>query len=40
MPRVTLERSDSIATLWLDRTDKRNAIDDAMMKDLMLTQSG
>ena len=35
MSRVSLERSDSIATLWLDRTDKRNAMDDAMMKELV-----
>jgi enoyl-CoA hydratase/carnithine racemase len=34
MSRVTLERSGPIATLWLDRADKRNAMDDAMMKEL------
>lgn len=34
MSRVTLERTGSIATLWLDRVDKRNAMDDAMMKEL------
>jgi enoyl-CoA hydratase/carnithine racemase len=34
MTRIALERSGSIATLWLDRTDKRNALDAAMMKDL------
>ncbi len=33
-PRIALERSGSIATLWLDRTDKRNALDGAMMKEL------
>jgi enoyl-CoA hydratase/carnithine racemase len=34
MARITVERSGSIATLWLDRADKRNAMDDAMMKEL------
>jgi enoyl-CoA hydratase/carnithine racemase len=34
MARLTLERSGGIATLWLDRADKRNAMDDAMMKEL------
>ena len=34
MSRVTLERTGPIATLWLDRADKRNAMDDAMMKEL------
>jgi enoyl-CoA hydratase/carnithine racemase len=34
MSRVTLERSGAIATLWLDRADKRNAMDDVMMKEL------
>ena len=34
MPRVTLDRSGGIANLWLDRADKRNAMDDAMMKEL------
>lgn len=34
MPPCTLERSGPIAILWLDRADKRNAMDDAMMKQL------
>lgn len=34
MPRITLERSGPIATLWLDRPDKRNAMDDAAMQEL------
>lgn len=34
MTRIALERSGSIATLWLDRTDKRNALDGAMMTEL------
>ena len=34
MSRVTVERTGPIATLWLDRADKRNAMDDAMMKEL------
>jgi enoyl-CoA hydratase/carnithine racemase len=32
--RIQLERSGSIATLWLDRPDKRNALDAATMKEL------
>jgi enoyl-CoA hydratase/carnithine racemase len=32
--RIQLERSGSIATLWLDRQDKRNALDAAAMKEL------
>ena len=32
--RVQLERSGPLATLWLDRADKRNALDAAMMKEL------
>lgn len=32
--RIQLDRSGSIATLWLDRADKRNALDGAMMKEL------
>ena len=34
MPRITLERSGPVATLWLDRPDKRNALDDAAMQEL------
>ena len=34
MPHVTVERSGPITTLWLDRADKRNAMDDTMMKEL------
>ena len=30
--RIQLDRSGPIATLWLDRPDKRNALDDAAMK--------
>lgn len=33
-PRITLERSGPLATIWLDRADKRNALDGAMMKEL------
>lgn len=32
--RIQLERSGSTATLWLDRADKRNALDAALMKEL------
>ena len=32
--RIQLDRSGPIATLWLDRADKRNALDDAAMKAL------
>lgn len=32
--RIQLERSGPIATLWLDRTEKRNALDAAAMKEL------
>lgn len=32
--RIAVERSGSIATLWLDRADKRNALDAALMKAL------
>jgi enoyl-CoA hydratase/carnithine racemase len=32
--RITLERSGTTATLWLDRADKRNAMDAALMKEL------
>jgi len=31
---IKLERSDSFATIWLDRADKRNALDGSMMKEL------
>ena len=34
MTRITTERVDSIATLWLDRVDKRNAMDGEMMTEL------
>ena len=34
MTRITLERSDTTATIWLDRADKRNAMDAALMKEL------
>jgi enoyl-CoA hydratase/carnithine racemase len=32
--RIQLERSGSFATIWLDRTDKRNALDGELMKQL------
>jgi enoyl-CoA hydratase/carnithine racemase len=32
--RIQLDRSGPLATLWLDRPDKRNALDAAMMKEL------
>src|SRR5689334_1080542 len=32
--RVQLDRQGPLATLWLDRTDKRNALDGATMKEL------
>ncbi len=32
--RIKLERSGPLATLWLDRVDKRNALDAAAMKEL------
>jgi enoyl-CoA hydratase/carnithine racemase len=32
--RIQLDRSGPIATLWLDRPDKRNALDAASMKEL------
>lgn len=34
MPRIQLDRTGPISTLWLDRADKRNALDDATMKEL------
>jgi len=34
MPTTSLERSGGIATLWLDRADKRNAMDADLMKGL------
>ncbi len=34
MPRIQLERSGPVATVWLDRADKRNAMDGAMMTEL------
>jgi len=32
--RIAFERSGPIATLWLDRPDKRNALDGPLMKEL------
>jgi len=32
--RLQLDRSGPLATLWLDRPDKRNALDGALMKEL------
>jgi enoyl-CoA hydratase/carnithine racemase len=34
---VSLEVAGPIATLWLDRPDKRNALDSALMRDLAAT---
>jgi enoyl-CoA hydratase/carnithine racemase len=34
MPRITVERDAAIATVWLDRADKRNALDADLMKEL------
>jgi enoyl-CoA hydratase/carnithine racemase len=34
MPRISLDRDGAIATVWLDRADKRNAMDGAMMTEL------
>ncbi|NVB77193.1 MAG: enoyl-CoA hydratase/isomerase family protein [Kofleriaceae bacterium] len=34
MSRTRLERTDAIATLWLDRPDKRNAMDAELVKEL------
>lgn len=34
MSRISVERDGGIATVWLDRAEKRNALDDALMKDL------
>jgi methylglutaconyl-CoA hydratase len=34
MPRIQLERTGSFATVWLDRADKRNALDSDLMKEL------
>jgi enoyl-CoA hydratase/carnithine racemase len=34
MTRIQLERTGPAAIIWLDRADKRNALDGAMMKEL------
>lgn len=34
MSRIHVERADAIATVWLDRADKRNAMDGALVQDL------
>jgi enoyl-CoA hydratase/carnithine racemase len=34
VPRIQLERSGNLATLWLDRVDKRNALDGEAMTEL------
>ena len=34
MARIQLERADNVATLWLDRPDKRNALDGEAMREL------
>jgi enoyl-CoA hydratase/carnithine racemase len=33
-PRIQLERSGPLATVWLDRADKRNALDGSAMREL------
>ena len=33
-PLVSIERHDHVATLWLDRADKRNALDGALMQSI------
>ena len=38
--RIQLERSGSIATIWLDRADKRNAMDGALVRDLVAAHGG
>ena len=35
--RISLERTGTLATVWLDRADKRNAMDAALMKELAAT---
>lgn len=35
--RISLERSGPLATIWLDRADKRNAMDAQMMRELGAT---
>jgi enoyl-CoA hydratase/carnithine racemase len=35
MSRIHLERADGVATVWLDRADKRNAMDGALVQDLV-----
>ncbi len=34
MPLISVERSGAIATVWLDRADKRNALDGELMRAL------
>jgi len=34
MSRIQLDRSGPVATIWLDRADKRNAMDGALMTEL------
>ena len=34
MSRIHLERADAIATVWLDRPEKRNAMDSALVQEL------
>ena len=34
MTRITIDRSGPTATVWLDRSDKRNALDGDLMKEL------
>src|SRR5512141_127401 len=37
MTRIQLERTDTVATLWLDRPDKRNALDGEAMREIAAT---
>ena len=37
MTRISVERDGAIATVWLDRAEKRNALDDELMKELAAT---
>jgi enoyl-CoA hydratase/carnithine racemase len=34
MPNVSIERAGAVATVWLDRPQKRNALDAAVMREL------
>jgi enoyl-CoA hydratase/carnithine racemase len=34
MTRIEVERDTAVATLWLNRPDKRNAMDGALVQEL------